>query len=196
MVASAALQLIFLSLASSQHDAVDSTALAKQIKAGNHEAFQNFFDEYYDALFRFLISKNTSAEAAKDLIQKAFIYIWEHRQKIEPQKSLRAYLFKIAYTRMLNHHRDNKKFNDEVAVPEQQNILTPEDQARASDLQRAIEQAIGQMPEKRGAVFQLCFMEDFTYKEAAESLNVTRKTVENHMGLALKDMRQALRRFR
>ena len=196
MVTSTAFQTALLVLALSGNKSLDSIDLAHRIKAGNHKAFQDFFDAHYDSLYRFIVSKHTSPEAAKDLIQKAFVYIWEHRQNIDPQKSLRAYLFKIGYTRMLNHHRNNKKFNDEVAVPEQESTLTPEDQARANDLQCAIDRAINQMPEKRGAVFQLCFMEDLTYKEAARVMEVSPKTIENHMGLAFKDMRKALRKFR
>src|SRR5699024_11825515 len=125
MIAPSALQLVLLALASSTGEALDGTELAKKIKAGDHQAFQTFFDTHYNALFRFLVSKNTAPEAAKDLIQKAFIYIWEHRQKIDPQKSLRAYLFRIAYTRMLNHQRDTRKFNDEHDFDQQKTALTP-----------------------------------------------------------------------
>lgn len=191
----ATLQFILLALAFSSGSEMDDAALAREIKQGNHEAFEAFFNDHYDSLYRFLVSKNTPSEAAKDLIQKAFVYIWEHRQKIDPGKSLRAYIFRIAYTRMLNYHRDSQKFNTDEEVPEQQSAVTPEDTVRANELHVAIEEAIEQMPEKRGTVFQLCFMEDLTYKEAAESLDVTRKTVENHMGLALKDMRQVLEVF-
>lgn len=190
-----ALQLVLLVLALSSGNGQDDVYLAGKIKTGNHQAFETFFNTHYDSLFRFLISKNTAPEAAKDLIQKAFVYIWEHRQKIDPHKSLRAYIFRIAYTRMLNYHRDNNKFNNEADIPEQQTTETPEDTARANELHNAIEQAVEQMPEKRGTVFRLCFIEDLTYKEAAESLDISRKTVENHMGLALKDMRQVLKVF-
>jgi len=196
MVDSALLQIIFFGLALSHEKEIDSKVLAKQIKAGDHKSFERFFDIHYDSLLHFLISKNTNREAAKDLIQKAFIYIWEHRQQIDPQKSLRAYVFQIAYTRMLNHHRDNKKFNTDEPVPNQQTTVTPEDNARGNDLQQAIEHAIDNMPEKRGTVFRLCFVKDFTYREAAETLDVTKKTVENHMGLALKDMRESLKQFK
>jgi RNA polymerase sigma-70 factor (ECF subfamily) len=195
MVDPIALQFVLIALATSPAEEMDSKALAQAIKVGNHEAFETFFDAHYDSLFRFLISNNTKREAAKDLIQKAFIYIWENRHRIDPEKSLRAYIFRIAYTRMLNHHRDHKKFNTDEPVPDQQTDHTPEDMARANDLEQAIEHAIEQMPEKRGSVFQLCFIEDFTYREAAETLGVTKKTIENHMGLALKDMRKALKQF-
>lgn len=196
MIDPASIQLVLFALATAPAKTIDETEIARKIKAGDHGAFKDFYDLHYDSLYRFLVSKNTSREAAKDLIQKAFIYIWEHRNDIDPQKSLRAYIFQIAYTRMLNHHRDNKKFNTQEAVPEQQTSHTPEDLARASDLMQAIDQAIESMPEKRGTVFQLCFIDDFTYKEAAEVLGVTPKTIENHMGLALKDMRKHLQKFR
>lgn len=190
------LSMLLFGLATSNDSQLDDVALARQIKEGNHKAFRTFFDAHYDSLLRFLISKNTTKEAAEDLIQKAFIYIWENRESIDPEKSLRAYIFRIAYTRMLNHHRDNKKFNTEDAVPERQTDITPEDHARKNDLEHAIDQAIADMPEKRGAVFSLCFLEDLTYKEAAETLDVSPKTIENHMGLALKDIRKFLKNFK
>lgn len=195
MIDPTSIQLVLLALATKPAKTLDKAEIARNIKAGDHDAFKEFYDLHYDSLFRFLVSKNTSRETAKDLIQKAFIYIWEHRANIDPQKSLRAYIFQIAYTRMLNHHRDNKKISTKEEVPQQHEYHTPEDSARASDLKRAINQAIDNMPEKRGTVFQLCFIDDFTYKEAAEALEVTPKTIENHMGLALKDMRKYLQNF-
>lgn len=195
MVDPTVLQFILLALATSPAKELDSKTLARQIKAGNHKAFKTFFDAHYDSLLRFLISKNTRRETAKDLIQKAFVYIWEHRQNIDPEKSLRAYIYRIAYTRMLNHHRDHRKFDTDKSIPHQQTNRTPEDIARGKYLELAIERAIKQMPEKRGTVFQLCFIEGFTYREAAETLDVTKKTIESHMGLALKDMRKSLQQF-
>lgn len=196
MIDSVSIPLVLFALATAPPTKVDEAEIAQKIQGGNHDAFKKFYDHHYEALFRFLVSKNTAPQDAKDLIQKAFIYIWEHRKQIDPQKSLRAYIFQIAYTRMLNHHRDNKKFDIDEAVPEQQTSHTPEDVTQANELKHLIDQAIEEMPEKRGMVFQLCFIEDFTYKEAAETLEVSPKTIENHMGLALKDMRKYLKNFR
>ncbi|MFA5667981.1 MAG: sigma-70 family RNA polymerase sigma factor [Balneolaceae bacterium] len=188
--------LILIALASSTEQDLDAHDLARKIKSGDHKAFQEFYNNHYDSLLYFLMSRNTSKENAEDLIQKAFIYIWENRAKIEPDKSLRAYIFRIAYTRMLNHHRDEKKFNNDDDLPEQVNEVTPEDNAQKSELDLAIDKSIKAMPQKRGEVFTLCFMEQLTYNEAAETLGVSKKTIENHMGLALKDIRHALERFK
>lgn len=185
-------QLVFLSLATSPAGVMDDQTLAAEIKNGSHTAFRSFFEAHHRSLYRFLRSKQIDKQTAEDLIQKAFIYIWEHRSSIDPAKSLRAYLFRIAYTRMLNYIRDNSKFDRSQAVPRQQADENPEHAARLQELHRAIDDAIAEMPEKRGRVFELCFIEQFTYREAAGALDVSVKTVENHMGLALKDMRKAL----
>lgn len=189
------LQFVLFALAATMVKGQDPS-LSKRIKAGNHEAFKRFFDAHFDGLLRFLISRNMPLDAAKDLVQQAFIYIWEHRDNIDPGKSLRAYIFKIAYTRMLNYHRDNQKFNNDETIPEREIGLTPEDISRSRDLEDAIDRAVDAMPKKRGMVFRLCFIQDFTYKEAAQVLDVSRKTVENHMGLAFKDIRKSLAKFK
>lgn len=191
------ISLILFALASSGSDELDDKLLAEKIKNGDHAAFQKFFNAHYDSLLYFLMSRNTTRESAEDLIQKAFIYIWENKDKIDSDKSLRSYIFRIAYTRMLNHHRDNKKFNNEEdAIPEQTNTITPQDQLQKTELEIAIDKSIKAMPTKRAEVFTLCFMQQLTYAEAAETLGVSKKTIENHMGLALKDIRKDLEVFR
>lgn len=164
-----------------------------KIKNGDQKAFKKFFDAHHSDLFRYLRQRGVAIEAAEDLIQNAFVYIWENRAKIEEYKSLRAYLFRIAYTRMLNLFRDNEKYDREQEVPELSSSGFEADQnLHQSELHNTIEKAISSMPEKRQHVFRLCFLEEFTYKDAAETLQVSVKTIENHMGLALKDLRESL----
>lgn len=190
-------QLVLLALAASGSPGLDDRDLSRRIKNGDHSAFRTFFDAHHEALFRFLLSKGVPGPAAEDLIQQAFLMIWEKRREIDESKSLRGYLFRIAYTRMLNHFRDRSKFTDsEPEPPGDAAAVTPEDHARHKELLEAVERALEAMPEKRRMVFDFCFMQGFTYKEAAGTLDVSPKTVENHMGLALKDIRNALRDFK
>lgn len=192
----AALHFLLLAFAFSRSSELDSSELARSIKTGDHNAFKTFFEAHHDALFRYLLSKGIDNNTAEDLLQKAFVYIWEHRQKIDPSKSLRAYLFRIGYTRMLNHIRDQAKFDDSEELPAITSNRNPEADTRTAELQNAIDRAIKEMPEKRGLVFEMCFIQEFTYRETAETLDVSIKTVENHMGLALKDIREALHEFK
>jgi RNA polymerase sigma-70 factor (ECF subfamily) len=164
-----------------------------KIKNGDQQAFKSFFDSHHKKLFYFLTGKGISPQEAEDLIQQAFVYIWENRHTINEYKSLKAYLFQIAYSRMLNLIRDNKKFDDNEEISElEQNSENPASDIENEELKTIMEQAISAMPEKRQHVFRLCFLQEFTYKEAAEFLEVSVKTVENHMGMALKDLRSAL----
>ncbi|MEP1307473.1 MAG: RNA polymerase sigma-70 factor [Balneola sp.] len=189
------LQLILL-LASIESDEFNDPELALKIKKGDHEAFKKFFDRYSAYLLNFLIKRGTAKEAAKDLVQQAFVMIWEKRDQIDETKSLRAYLFRIAYTRMLNLFRDHAKYNEEVD-PELNASSEEEPDPETNDvLNKAIEHAISSMPDKRQEVFRMCFIQEFTYKEAAQVMDVSVKTIENHMGLALKDMRESLKEYR
>ncbi len=174
----------------------DDPELLLAIKSGDHTAFKRFFDKHHAFLYHFILKKGMSEQQAEDLVQQAFIMIWEKRSNIDPQKSLRAYLFRIAYTRMLNVIRDHSKFDDNAKTNEKESSEEADAILRNRELATAIETAIQSMPEKRQNVFRLCFIKEFTYKDAAEVLGVSVKTVENHMGLALKELRGKLEGFR
>lgn len=181
--------LLFIAFAADYFE--DESELYKAIKLGDEKAFKKFFDTHYDSLFVFLRSRNISKEIAEDLIQKAFLYIWENRKNIKPNLSLKAYLFRIAYTRMLNHIEQDR---DHLDIENQVNgtAKTPQDAVEYKDLHSAFKEAVSNMPERRRAVFESCFIEDLTYKETAEMLSISVKTVENHMTLAFKDLREEL----
>jgi RNA polymerase sigma-70 factor (ECF subfamily) len=174
----------------------DDPELLLSIKSGDHKAFKTFFDKHHSFLYHFLLKKGMSEQQAEDLVQQAFVLIWEKRSEIDPQKSLRAYLFRIAYTRMLNVIRDHSKFDGNIETIEKESSEEADSSIQNRELADAIETAIQSMPEKRQTVFRLCFIQEFTYKDAAEVLDVSVKTVENHMGLALKELRGKLEGFR
>jgi RNA polymerase sigma-70 factor (ECF subfamily) len=184
--------LLLLLLAFAKYNGIDTSKLSAAIRNGDHNAFKIFHDEHYDALYRFMVSRGMSHAEAEDLIQKAFVMIWEKRSGIDESKSLRAYLFQIAYSRMLNHVEYRSKFNDEDPPEEDHAVHTPETDVNYKELLRILKQAIRDMPEKRGLVFESCFMNQHTYKETANAMNVSVKTVENHMTLAFKDLRAVL----
>lgn len=168
--------------------------LYKAIKNGDHEAFKIFYDESFEKVYTYLSSRGIRSAEAEDLTQKAYIYIWENRHKIKPDLSLHAYLFRVAYSRMINHlNRTEPVDLDEKNI--ERASETPLDKLQLSDLQESIKAAIQKMPERRRSVFEHCFINEFTYKETAEILNISPKTVENHMALALKDLRASLKNF-
>jgi len=188
--------VLLLLLATDGSDDLDYPALARRIKDGDRAAFETFFQRHHAALFRYLTRRGCPNDVAEDIIQNAFVYIWQRRDAINPNKSLRGYLFTIGYSRMLNHHRDTAKFDYDAELDAPHGASAPDAAAEHQLLQEHLQAAIGALPERRRAVFELCFMEDLTYREAADVLGITRKTVENHMRLALQDVREALAMYR
>lgn len=194
---------ILLYLAVSGSTGLNDRDLARRIRNGDLEAFRQFFEEHKAILTGFLRKRQVPDDVAGDIIQNAFITIWERRSEIDENKSLRAYLFRISYTRALNHFRDTAKFSGSnldddsplLHIPKSDQA-GPEQQADHAIIRNALDRIIAGMPEKRRAVFELCFIQELTYREGAEVLDVSIKTVENHMALALKTVREGMEKFR
>jgi RNA polymerase sigma-70 factor (ECF subfamily) len=185
---------LLLLLALALEDTPTERDLAERIKDGDRTAFRRFFERHHGRLLGYLRSRGIPSDVAEDLVQNAFLYVWEHRDEIDPNQSLRAYLFRIGYTRALNHHRDTSKFDADADLERAPSSEqgTPEANAMNAELRAQIDDAIGALPERRRAVFELCFLQDCAYQEAADALDITQKTVEAHMRLALRDLREAL----
>jgi RNA polymerase sigma-70 factor (ECF subfamily) len=197
MLLSTEMLLLVLALASESAD-LDDHALALQIRAGNRQAFKHFFDRHHEALFRFLVSRGFDHADAEELIQQAFVQLWEKRETIREGLSLRSFLFTIAWNRALNIERDRRKFDPNASVfTESETALEPSahEVLEGRELFGQLNEAIKNLPEKRREVFEMCFVHGTPYKEAAAALNISVKTVENQMGHALKAIRAALRRY-
>ncbi len=192
MISSIYIGLLLVYLAVNIADGIEDGVLAQRIKSGDHHAFKQFFDRYHASLISYLRRRGLDAEPAEDIVQNAYIFIWERRSEIDTSKSLRAFLFKIGYTRALNYFRDTAKFDGEADL----SLHTADtNTSAATELNLAnkhLHKAISSLPERRRAVFELCFIEDLTYREAAESLGISIKTVENQMAHALKTIRAAM----
>ncbi|KPP98363.1 MAG: ECF-type RNA polymerase sigma 70 factor [Bacteroidetes bacterium HLUCCA01] len=170
--------------------------LTALIREGDARAFRTFFDQHHAALLQFLLSKNIRREVAEDLVQQAFLTIWDQRASLDASRSLRSFLFTIAYNRMLNHIRDHKAESVGLAfVPEEVDEGSPESATITSEAIKAMHRRLETMPERRREVFELCYLQELSHKEAAEAMGVSVKTIENHMAIALRELREALRGY-
>jgi len=188
--------LFFLALSLQRSGSDDDNAeLAQKIKNGDKAAFEAFYRKHSAPLTSFLRSKGLDQQEAEDLLQQAFLIIWEKREEIDPGRSLRSFLFTTAYRRMLNVFRDKKDTVSDYAYVLESDNQNPAEATETREAIQHLHKALKEMPGKRRDVFELCYLQEFTYKEAAEALGITRKTVENHMALALRDLREALKNF-
>ncbi len=183
--------VFFLLLALHAPDA-DDARLAGRIRDGDHAAFRLFFERHHDALLAFLRRRHVPDAVADDLVQHAFVKLWEGRARLDPLRSARAYLYRIAYTRALNHFRDTARLEGD---PEAVARTAEPDAASLALVEDALAAAIAALPEKRRAVFELCFVEGLTHAEAAAALGISPRTVEHQMAHALKALRARLAPF-
>ena len=134
-------------------------------------------------------------DSAKEIVQDAFITLWDKRDSIDLSKSVKSYLTSIIYTRSLNYLRDNKKFNKEILSFENLYPLsdhTQGDKLVAAEIAQKINKAIEELPEKCREIFVLNRYENLKYREIADKLNLSLKTVEAQMSKALQHMRERL----
>lgn len=194
----------------------DSRQLYEAIQRGDKHAFSLFFNKHFSNVYHYVIKYGIRHEVAQDIVQQSFIYLWGHRLRINPEKSLKAYLYAAAHSRVLNSIRDNKELpsSDKDYLFEYPNLGTENNFSNEQDAESSlftstveeeekkkienerrlrIEEAIHSLAPKRQQAFRLCYLEQFTYEETAQIMNITKKTVEHHIGLALAELREKLK---
>lgn len=175
---------------------LDDNELFGKVKNGDLGAYELLFKKYYKELYRFAFNFIRDMTVAEEMAQEVFLYIWEKRKKIEIQTTLKTYLYSAIKNKCLNYIK--------LELPKQQAMsdvgdvmlaVTTEkrlEDAENERLKNSIKQAIDQLPTKCRQIFMLSRNAGMTYEEIADELSLSKKTVENQMGIALKKLRDSL----
>lgn len=156
--------------------------------------FESIFKTHFEGLCRFANRFLHDTDSSQEIVQDVFINLWQKRDTIDPEKQIRSYLFTSVKNRCLNHIRDNKKFRSylldveiEMEIP-----VNDHDMLVAEELKRRIQEAFEKLPPKCRQVFELSRFEEMKYKEIAERLKISVKTVEVQISKALRILRDEL----
>ncbi len=176
------------------NEAEEIKSLARRIKRSDCHAFKTLFEWYQQAIFNFLYYKLGNIQAAEDVLQEVFVKVWENRVQLKEFCSIKSYLFTIANNLALNfirHHKVVLKYQME------QNNKSPEEESpytafEIKELRENLMQAVTNLPDHQRIVFMLSRFEELSHKEISERLNISVKTVESHIGKALKLLRKSL----
>ncbi|MCB2196372.1 MAG: RNA polymerase sigma-70 factor [Bacteroidetes bacterium] len=170
--------------------------LIDKVKEGDSKAFEELYYIYSERLYYFALRYLKTKEDAEGLVQEIFIRVWENRNGLKRGLSFNAYLFTIAKNTIFNQHR--KKVNENAYKEYLKNYIDQhhnktENDVVLADMKTRIDKSIESLPPQRKLIFQLSRNEGLSYKEIASKLNISEKTVEAHMRLALKTLRAAVK---
>lgn len=173
------------------------------LQKGDRTAFETIYRLYSNNLYIIAHSYTGDQYIAEDLVQEVFVRLWDQRKNLNIQSTLNGYLFMMIKNKCLDHLRKPRKTlsleESEMLLEERINYYALQDEAASqmieTELEKSIHDAIELLPEACKAVFLKTRMEGLKYREAADELNISVKTVESHMTKALKHMRVYLKEF-
>jgi RNA polymerase sigma-70 factor (ECF subfamily) len=176
----------------------NDNSIFEAIKKDDHGAYEMVFREYYRPMaayaFRFLHNLTES----ENIVQDVFLRLWQKRREIMITSSLQNYLFRSVKNHCINYIEHEKIKTGYQALV----IKNEADRSEYSEfffeygLRMKIEAAIAALPQKRQDIFRLAREEGLKYREIADQLKISVKTVETQMTLALKQLRESLKQYK
>ena len=174
----------------------DNDFLLSAVQRGDQKAFDTLFRRYYPALCAYG-HRFVDLEDAEEIVEDSLLWIWENRETLVIESSLNSYLFKMVYRRALNKlaHIDATQRADTRFYEEMQEMLQDTDYYQIEELAKRIEDAVAALPESYREAFVMHRFRDMSYKEIAETLGVSPKTIDYRIQQALKQLRMDLKDY-
>lgn len=163
----------------------------------DQKQFEQLFRSHFNYLCNYALQYVEGMDTAQEICQKVFVSLWENRANIDPDKSVKSYLFTAVRNRCLNYIRDNKKYRSQMLDLDcgDFDLANEEEHFEEGELQRRLDAALDELPEKCRKVFEMSRLQGLKYREIAEELAISQKTVEAHMTKAMKHMREQLKDY-
>lgn len=164
--------------------------LLKIFNEDGSKGIELIFKQYYEVMCQTAVRITKEKSAAEDIVQEVMFELFKKRDKVNIQ-SLIGYLRRSVYNRALNKVKARKDYvdADEISYELSDNSINSQEEMEYSELESEINKIIDSLPEKCRLVFVLNRFEQLSYKEVAERLDISVKTVENQMSKALKILR-------
>lgn len=174
---------------------LEDLELLSLLKDGDIEAFNSLFRKYYQPLCAFA-HRYVAHEDLEEIVQDLFLWLWNNHENMEIHTSLSSYLFRAVHARCLNKIAQNEvKQRIETLYWKNYSGNDTIEDYQIEELTNRIREAINRLPESYREAFIMHRFRDKSYKEIAESLNVSTKTVDYRIQKALKQLREDLKDY-
>ena len=176
----------------------NSEELSTLLKAGDEKVFKLIYDEYWEKLVAMSYNRLKSIELSEEIVQDIFTELWIKRESIVFTKNIEAYFVASLKYKIYNHIRHETVKDSHLEYLKNSSDFsenTTWQQVSFEELFTKMEKEINKLPEKCRVVFKLSRESGFSTKEISEELNISPKTVEVHIGKALKVLRGGLKDY-
>jgi RNA polymerase sigma-70 factor (ECF subfamily) len=175
------------------HSHDEDTELLARMKEGDRSALTLIYRKYWQRLYLHAFGLLKNAQACEDIIQELFLQLWTNRQQLQVKVSLNAYLFASVRYEMLRHIKAGRVNEGILEHMEEQMQAAPAlEEIEYRELQSRVVAIIERLPEKCKEVYKLSREAQLSHKQIAHRLNISPKTVENHLTKALGFLRVSL----
>ena len=164
----------------------------------DESSFERMFKAHYKALHAYASVILRDETVAEEIVQNMFLKLWEKRHQIGIQTSMKAYLYPCVYNDSLNHLKHLKvraNYETYSGYAMKGETVHPAKDLAVKELERQLHDALNELPEQCRTIFQLSRFEEMKYREIADQLGLSIKTIEKQMGKALKALRLHLAEY-
>lgn len=168
------------------------TLWGEKIRQSDQHAFDQLFRSFYPFLMRFAMRYTHDEAAAKDVVQDCFVKLWNTRRRINPERSLKSYLYTMVRNRALNVIRGQAGLEVSHQLASENSVyeeLEIQDNTQPG-LHDFFKQWIGQLPDRQKEAFELSRFEGLDHEEISEVMDISPKTVNNHIVAALSFLKE------
>lgn len=172
------------------------------LKDGDKAAFEAVYHEFFGTLYSLCSQYLFKREDAEEMVQEAFLKLWEVRSRLNENSNIKNFLYTIAKNNCLNFIRNEqiasshlKHYQDELQYNYEALYLLEDDYAGIEELKQRIDEAIEALPLKWKNIFRMSREEELRYQDISKRLGISEKTVEASMTKALKKLRKELKDY-
>jgi RNA polymerase sigma-70 factor (ECF subfamily) len=169
--------------------------LVKALQNGSVEAFDLIYKRYSGKLYSFGLKYLGSVSDTEELIQSVFLKVWENRERLKKELSLKSYLFTIAYNDICKHFRKrnyHKLFIGETINANLQSTSSTEEGIDYRSIIDRIELILDTLPEKQKQAFKKSRFEGMATKDIADELKLSPGTIDNYVSETLKFLKNKI----
>ena len=172
---------------------LEDTELMDRLRAGDDLALKLIYKKYWNQLFSSAYNMLQDQHASEDIIQDLFINLWNKREQIEIKASLKSYLFASVRYEVYRQVRQGS-VREDIFENIHERLQTPSEYGNIEhrELLSYVNSIVNNLSEKCKVVYKLSREEQLSHKEIATKLDISPKTVENHLNKALRQLRISL----